>query len=80
MKKNKLISIFKKSELPSQRSGINYITKTSALNYVKYSTQQIINGSIPGSLPNVREGIDTFITSEDSYLLTSENNNNLITE
>ena len=51
-KKPKLISIFKKSGIGIIKP-VTYATKTSAIDYVKFSTQQTINGTPPGNLPSI---------------------------
>lgn len=78
--KKKLISIFRKSGIEIRRP-LTYITKTSAIDYVKFSTQQIVNGNPPGSIPNPEVNqIGDFIVLENLNMLSTENNNNLVIE
>lgn len=81
MKKNKkLISIFKNSPVDKKKS-IDYITKTSAINYVKYSTQQVVSGNHPGSIPGIEDlSSGNFISSENLEIISTENNYNLVIE
>jgi hypothetical protein len=79
-KKPKLISIFKKSGIGIIKP-VTYATKTSAIDYVKFSTQQTINGTPPGNLPNPEvEPVGNFIVAENINMLLTENNNNLVIE
>lgn len=79
-KNKKLISIYKKSGIGTIKP-VTYTTKTSAIDYVKFSTQQIINGNPPGIIPNPEvEPTGDFISSENLNRLSTENNNTLVIE